>query len=611
MWRALRSPRARSIVGTAGALAVGFWAGSKDQEQRQRQLPAGFNACACCDARPLSETQQALRPKLESIVGAANVKSDVQQKGSRMGEGRAFAVVKPCTIEQALKVLQECVDADVCVLPQGANTGLTGGSVPRGAGSSLNRPTVVINMEQLASIMPIDNGERIVCLAGAGIYDVLLRAESLGRESHSILGSIFLNPTTAAGIAFGSGGTQTCKGPAYTERLLYAQVGEDGAVLLHNSLGLLGSGSELYRKLESGSLTQEDVDPHCHLVASQRQYKNDVCKLDGSVARCNADTRGPDACRSEGKVMILASVHDTFEKPQTSDTLWIACKDLTTAHALKAQVNFAGGVADMPGSCEYMDKDAVRAVDEAGRIICWMIRGVGIGPTLKALWDVKLKFEASPLPFAAVVVDKLMFAFNPLFPRTLPAPILELTGACDHHLLINVADYGGGESKRFFERLDRFAASHPIIVHKCSHTEKEAINYFRFAAAPAFRTWCVGSGLEGFSTDYGLPKVFTGIPQMEDDKLALRMRYSHFGCNVVHEDVCVKPGVDAHQAHMDLKQAVEAIEGMLPAEHGHGTEYNAPPGTVTRWKAMDPLNVFNPGIGGTSTERRYGDGAAA
>ena len=49
-------------------------------------------------------------------------------------------------------------------------------------------------------------------------------------ESHSVLGSIFLNPTTAAGVAFGSGGTQLRKGPVYTERLLYARVNDKGRV---------------------------------------------------------------------------------------------------------------------------------------------------------------------------------------------------------------------------------------------------------------------------------------------------------------------------------------------------------------------------------------------
>merc|ERR1711908_92070 len=84
------------------------------------------------------------------------------------------------------------------------------------------------------------------------------------------------------------------------------------------------------------------------------------------------------------------------------------------------------------------------------------------------------------------------------------------------------------------------------------------------------------------------------------------MRYSHFGCNVVHEDIAFKPGCDPHASKMKLKHAVEGMGGKLPAEHGHGTEYVAPSETQQRWQAMDPLNVFNPGVGGTSLARRYG-----
>ena len=92
------------------------------------------------------------------------------------------------------------------MIPQGANTGLTGGSVPRG--EALDRPTVVINMTNLTTISPIDGGERLVCLAGAGIHSALGKAAEMQRESHSVLGSLFLNPTVAAGVAFGSGGAQ-------------------------------------------------------------------------------------------------------------------------------------------------------------------------------------------------------------------------------------------------------------------------------------------------------------------------------------------------------------------------------------------------------------------
>ena len=88
-----------------------------------------------------------------------------------------------------------------------------GGSVPRDADTTpgLDRPSVVINFSRLRTITPIDDGKRLVCLAGAGIQDALHKANALGVDSHSELGSFFLNPTVAAGVAFGSGGTQLRK----------------------------------------------------------------------------------------------------------------------------------------------------------------------------------------------------------------------------------------------------------------------------------------------------------------------------------------------------------------------------------------------------------------
>jgi D-lactate dehydrogenase (quinone) len=212
---------------TGGALAAGYALRSKDEEQSRRQLPTGWRAC--CDGKQLTPAQAALQPKLREIVGAANVKTEVEQKGSRLGSGIAFAVVRPGTLQECLDCLQACVDADVCILPQGANTGLTGASVPRAPDAGLDRPTVVINMTRLDTIIPIDEGKRMVCLGGAGILSVRQKAATFDCESHSVLGSIFLNPTTAAGVAFGSGGTQLRKGPVYTERLLYARVDENGA----------------------------------------------------------------------------------------------------------------------------------------------------------------------------------------------------------------------------------------------------------------------------------------------------------------------------------------------------------------------------------------------
>ena len=114
--------------------------------------------------------------------------------------------------------------------------------------------------------------------------------------------------------------------------------------------------------------------------------------------------------------------------------------------------------------------------------------------------------------------------------------------------------------------------------------------------------------MQGFSVDYALPKSGGAVPTISDSmqKPIKRMRYSHFGCNVVHEDIAFPTYVDIHQAKMQLKKSVEiSCNGKLPAEHGHGTEYTAPEATRNRWKQMDPLNVMNPGIGGLSSRFRY------
>ena len=136
----------------------------------------------------------------------------------------------------------------------------------------------------------------------------------------------------------------------------------------------------------------------------------------------------------------------------------------------------------------------------------------------------------------------------------------------------------------------------------------QSLTAFRFVAATAFRTWCVGNGAQGISIDYALPKNGGGTPTIPSDvaQPLKRMRYSHFACNVVHEDLAYPAGVDTHQAKHDLKHRIEAENGgRLPAEHGHGTEYIAPAEAQTRWKSMDPLNVFNPGVGGLSDKYKY------
>ena len=203
-------------------------------------------------------------------------------------------------------------------------------------------------------------------------------------------------------------------------------------------------------------------------------------------------------------------------------------------------------------------------------------------------------------------------------------------------LIIQNDDFDGSRS-RLRKRLDEFINDAPagsIVLHECKDAEEiKRIKNFRFAAAPAFRTFCIGSGLHGVSFDFALPKNFSSSVILEPNDcspLLVKMMYGHFGCSVYHYDVAFK-GDSARAKELKVKEKelernwkywvvrcsifffskngmvklVESVGGRLPAEHGHGTEYAAPPETVDRWKLADPTNSFNPGVGKSSKKKHW------
>ena len=644
----------------------------------------------------LTAEQAALPAKLAKICGSPDhvLAGDVFTpetlpflKGMRLGRGSALCIVTPTELHQVVDCVQAIVDANCVMIVQGQNTGLTGGSVPRPTSQSPgadgaatkqeHRPVVIISMKQLDRIIPIDEGKRVVCLAGVGLARLqkFLREHFPHRECHSQLGSTFLNPTTAAGVALGSGGTQLRKGPAYTERALYLTITQnkwkENQVHIVNTLGLKGMEDinlppERRRKMDSvpyrlntwsrwiqqynGGLGEHycpyqfitaSSSPHGSLAASaSKQYREHVCQLDDSVSRYNADTSGPDFNRSEGKVVILATVHDTFAEPRKERHFWISFDSLETALAFRREVCLNNPL-DLPISLEYMDRDAFDVVDSAGRAMALSIQFLGMtSPLLRQLWNAKLWVES--ILDNNIIVDQWLYRINHLVPSVLPTAVQDNGKQFDHHVAMTVGDFGTGNLERILQRLEAFEQKYNVttdgrkqprvwVYEATSRNEAHSINAFRFVAASAFRTWCIGQGAQGFSVDYALPKNgglapalrLKSQPQIENDKKGKqiekneddcgcsalpikRMRYSHFGCNVVHEDLAYAPGVDIQKVKYEFKKHVEyQCGGKLPAEHGHGTEYPAPPATQERWKRMDPLNVCNPGVGGLSDQFAY------
>ena len=124
----------------------------------------------------------ALIGALVSVVGPANVllDADVQAGYETDWTGRfhgsARCVVRPASTDEVVDVLRVCSAVAAAVVPQGGNTGLVGGGVPRGG-------EVVLSLRRLHAIAPVDaqHGE-VVVGAGAVLGAVRAGARAAGGD---------------------------------------------------------------------------------------------------------------------------------------------------------------------------------------------------------------------------------------------------------------------------------------------------------------------------------------------------------------------------------------------------------------------------------------------
>ena len=121
-----------------------------------------------------------LRATLVRAVGAAHVLDDPELTAAyesdwtgRFG-GRAACVVRPGSAAEAAGVLRACTAAGLPVVPQGGNTGLVGGSVPRDG-------EAVLSTVRLAGECAVDRASsEIVVSAGVTLQQVQSAARDAG-----------------------------------------------------------------------------------------------------------------------------------------------------------------------------------------------------------------------------------------------------------------------------------------------------------------------------------------------------------------------------------------------------------------------------------------------
>ncbi len=176
-------------------------------------------------------TSDALVTALRAIVGERHCLTDPALRASyetdwtRRFRGEALAVVRPSSATEVAAILRACADAGVGVVPQGGNTGLVGGSVPRGS-------EVVLSLLRLNEVDAVDaSAGEVTAGAGATLATVRAAARAAGWGFGVDLGA--RDSATIGGmVATNAGGVNVVRhGPMRSQLLGFEAVLADGSLI--------------------------------------------------------------------------------------------------------------------------------------------------------------------------------------------------------------------------------------------------------------------------------------------------------------------------------------------------------------------------------------------
>jgi len=531
-------------------------------------------------------------------------------KGFREGYGPALAVVKPANLWQQWQALEACVKANVIVIMQAANTGLTGGSTPV---PGCDRQTVVINTTRISSIQILEKQQQIVALSGATLFDLEKKLAAKDRLPHSVIGSSCIGASIVGGVCNNSGGALVERGPAYTEMALFAQVDDRGNLSLVNNLDIaLGeTPKDILSNLDSANYSKTDINQTSR-AASDKEYAKWVRDTESDQpARYNADPRRLyEASGCAGKLAVFAVRLDTFPANKRETTFFGSTNSSEALQKLRRQM-----LADntgLPVSAEYIHHRILSLADRYGRDTVYLIRWFGSG-FLPLFFRIKREIDAllSKLPLLGKApLDRLVHYFFRLFPSPTPDFMSSLNQRYEHHLLITEKDTGIEQTRAL---LDKLASEGAINVEEIDQKQAQAAYLMRYACAGA----AVQYGLvhqkaveQILALDIGLPRNeenwFETLPSNIADKLVEPLYYGHFLCHVFHQDYIVRKGEDPEAIEQQLLELLKQRGAQYPAEHNVGHHYVASPALAKHYRTLDPRNALNSGIGGLSKNLHYG-----
>ena len=531
-------------------------------------------------------------------------------KGFREGYGPALAVVKPANSWQQWQALEACVKANVIVIMQAANTGLTGGSTPV---PGCDRQTVVINTTRISSIQILQKQRQIVALSGATLFDLEKKLAAKERLPHSVIGSSCIGASIVGGVCNNSGGALVERGPAYTEMALFAQVDDQGNLSLVNNLEIaLGkTPKDILTNLDSGSYCDTDIS-QTERAASDNEYAQWVRDTESDQpARYNADPRRLyEASGCAGKLAVFAVRLDTFPANDQEGTFFVSTN--STEAMQRVRLNMLERNKNLPVSAEYIHHRILSLADRYGRDIVYLIRWFGSG-FLPLFFRLKREIDMflSKLPFLGKAPsDKMVHYLFRLFPSPTPEFMSHLNKKYQHHLLITEKNEGIEQTRNLLNELSQDG---DINVEEINQSQAKAAYLMRYACAGAAVQYGMIHDKEVekiLALDIGLPRNqtdwFERLPQSIRDKLIEPLYYGHMLCHVFHQDYIVRKGEDPEALEQQLLQLLKQRGAQYPAEHNVGHHYVASPALAKHYRTLDPRNALNSGIGGLSKNLHYG-----
>ena len=547
---------------------------------------------------------------LRAAVGRRHVLTDPRRtarfrQGYRTGGGAAVAVVRPATLVELWRVAQACVAADVSILMQASNTGLTGGSTPQG--DDYPGGLVIISTTRLDRLHLLGGGEQVVCLPGTTLYKLEAALRPLRREPHSVIGSSCLGASVVGGVCNNSGGSLIRRGPAYTELALFGSVGADGTLTLANHLGIaLGNDPErILDRVDRGDFTAADVDPAQDRPAHDHRYGDHVRDIDSDVpARFNADPRCLfEAAGSAGKLIVFAVRLDTFAREDDTVTFYIGTDDPDRLTQLRRTMlrHFAA----LPIAGEYMHRGAFDIADRYGRDTFRAIERLGTD-RLPRLFAAKAWVDGATGRFVRNLSDRVLQRAGALLGDHLPRRMRDFRDRFEHHLLLKMPRADAQATAALLDTLL------PGGWFECSAEEAAKAFLHRFVAAGAavrYRAVHADTVEDIVALDVALPRNARDWAEVLPDDLGGKvvdtLYYGHFFCHVFHRDYIVRKGVDPLAFEHALWERLDAVGAQYPAEHNVGHLYPAKPALAGFYRSLDPRNQLNPGIGHMPRERGW------